>query len=92
MTALPIDLTGFDEASSFIQLVQVTTGFKIVRDRGLGLTGVDIDHDNMLITINGCLDPAAFMMALSRAYRRITKGPASDPAFHPKLRLIRCQE
>lgn len=68
------------------------TGFETVRDHGLGLTGVDIDFDKKLITVNGCLDPAAVVMVLLRTYERITKGPASDPAFRPKLRLVRCQE
>lgn len=89
MTALSGDRIEFDETSSFTELVRMMTGFEIVRDRGLGLTGVDIDFDKMLITINGLLDPGAYVTTLSRAYERITKGPASDPAFRPKLRLVR---
>jgi hypothetical protein len=81
-------LTG-DEVLSFTEWISVITGFQVVPDWTLGPIGVAVDHDQFLIRINGCLDPAAAMLTLSRTCKWIAEGVGSDSAFRPKLRLVR---
>lgn len=77
-----------DEIVTTIETMTVLTGHRILIDCGMGLLGVEIDHDKRVIKINGRLDPPAFRWALVRAYRRIMEGVEGAPEFHAKLRLV----
>jgi hypothetical protein len=69
--------------------VTAETGYRVLSVAGLGLTGVEIDHDQHEIRVNDRLDDLGFRWALARAYRRVMMGPGGAPEFRAKLRLVR---
>lgn len=89
MTASMSELISADEITASIANIAALTGHKILKGWSMGNDGVEINHDEREITINGYLDPVAFRWALVRAYRRIVEGAGGAPEFHAQLRLVR---